>query len=92
MTGAWIEDLTWPEVAERLTAGWPVLVPIGARSKEHGHHLPMCTDYLLARAFTDGVLAELPVLAAPVIDFGYYPAFLRYSGSQPSAPRRSSPC
>ena len=29
---------------------WPVIVPIGARSKEHGHHLPMKTDYLLARA------------------------------------------
>ncbi len=82
MTGAWIEDLTWPEVAERIAAGWPVVVPIGARSKEHGHHLPMCTDYLLARAFCDGIAAELPVLVAPVIDFGYYPAFLRYPGSQ----------
>ena len=82
MTGRWIEDLTWPDVAERFAARWPVIVPIGARSKEHGHHLPMCTDYLLARAFCDGVAAQLPVLIAPVVDFGYYPAFLRYPGSQ----------
>ena len=82
MTGAWIEDLAWPEVAARIAAGWPVVVPIGARSKEHGHHLPMCTDYLLARAFCDGVIAALPVLAAPVVDFGYYPAFAGYPGSQ----------
>jgi creatinine amidohydrolase len=80
--GAWIEDLAWPEVGERMEAGAPVLVPIGARSKEHGHHLPMKTDYLLARALCDGVLDRLPVLAAPVIDFGYYPAFLHYPGSQ----------
>lgn len=82
MKGAWIEDLAWPQVGERLAAGWPVIVPIGARSKEHGHHLPMKTDYLLARALCDGVAAELAVLIAPVIDFGYYPAFLSYPGSQ----------
>lgn len=82
MIGRWIEDLAWPEVAECFTAGWPVVIPIGARSKEHGHHLPMCTDYLLARAFCDGIAEQLPVLIAPVVDFGYYPAFIRYPGSQ----------
>lgn len=80
--GAWIEDLSWPAVAERIAAGATVVVPIGARSKEHGHHLPMKTDYLLARAFCDGIAARLPVLIAPVVDFGYYPAFANYPGSQ----------
>lgn len=82
MKGLWIETLSWPQVGEKIRAGWPVIVPIGARSKEHGHHLPMQTDYLLARALADGVAAQLSVLVAPVVDFGYYPAFLRYSGSQ----------
>jgi creatinine amidohydrolase len=82
MIGLWIEELAWPEVGEKLKAGWPVIVPIGARAKEHGHHLPMQTDYLVARALANGVAAQLPVLVAPVIDFGYYPAFLRYPGSQ----------
>jgi len=59
-----------------------VVVPIGARSKEHGHHSPMCADYLAARALCDGIAASLPVLIAPVVDLGYYPAFLRYAGSQ----------
>jgi len=80
--GAWIEDLAWPQVAARIAAGATVLVPIGARAKEHGHHLPMKTDYLLARALCDGVARRLPVLVAPVVDFGYYPAFVRYPGSQ----------
>jgi creatinine amidohydrolase len=57
-------------------------VPIGARAKEHGPHLPMQTDYLVARALCDGVARSLPVLIAPVIDFGYYPAFVEYPGSQ----------
>lgn len=82
MIGRWIEELAWPEVAARLADGWPVVVPIGARAKEHGHHLPMCTDYLVARALCDGIIGRLPVLVAPVVDFGYYPAFVRYPGSQ----------
>ncbi len=82
MQGAWIEDLAWPEVAARIAAGAPVVVPVGALAKEHGHHLPMKTDWLLARALAGGVLAELPVLAAPVITAGFYPAFIRYPGSQ----------
>lgn len=82
MSGRWIERLTWPEVASHIGAGWPVIIPIGARSKEHGPHLPMQTDYLYARGLCDGIARSLPVLIAPVVDFGYYPAFIRYPGSQ----------
>ena len=82
MKGKWLEDLTWPEAGEMLKGGAPVIVPIGARAKEHGHHLPLKTDYMLARSLCDGVARELAVLVAPVIDFGYYPAFTNYPGSQ----------
>lgn len=82
MRGAWLEDLTWVEAGERLASGQMVVVPIGARSKEHGRHLPLKTDYMLARALGDRLVEALPVLVAPVIDFGYYPAFVRYPGSQ----------
>ena len=33
----------------RLKARALVLVPVGAIAKEHGHHLPMKTDWLVAR-------------------------------------------
>ena len=82
MNGAWLEDLTWVEAAERFKAGQPVIIPIGARSKEHGHHLPLKTDYLLAREFGQRIADALPVVVAPVVDFGYYPAFVNYPGSQ----------
>lgn len=59
----------------------PVVIPIGAAAKEHGHHLPMKTDWLLARAVTEGT-AKLPVLIAPIVPFGYYPVFRAYAGSQ----------
>jgi len=82
MTGVWLENLTWPEAEQRFKAGAVVVVPIGAISKEHGHHLPLKTDYLLARELGRRVADALPVVVAPVVSFGYYPAFVRYPGSQ----------
>jgi creatinine amidohydrolase len=79
---SFIEDFTWLEVAAAFKAGVPVIVPIGAASKEHGHHLPMKTDWLLARALAEGIAARLPVLIAPIVPFGYYPVFQSYPGSQ----------
>jgi len=80
--GTWLADLTWPEAQRSFDAGRIVVVPIGAGSKEHGHHLPLKTDYLLARELSCRVMAELPVVVAPIISFGYFPAFVRYPGSQ----------
>lgn len=82
MPGVWLEDLTWPEAAERFKAGALVVVPIGAIAKEHGHHLPLKTDWMLARELGRRIAAALPVVVAPVVCFGYYPAFVRYPGSQ----------
>lgn len=80
--GKWLELLTWPEAKEMIDAGWPVVIPIGAIAKEHGHHLPLNTDYLMARELGRRVAERMPVLVAPVLSLGYYPAFVRYPGSQ----------
>src|SRR4029453_4133382 len=53
-----------------------------AAAKEHGPHLPLRTDYLVARELGRRVAEALPVLVAPVVSFGYYPAFVHYPGSQ----------
>jgi creatinine amidohydrolase len=82
MRGVWLEDLTWPEAAERLRSGALVVVPIGAAAKEHGPHLPLATDLLVARELGRRIALELPVVVAPVVCFGYYPAFVGYPGSQ----------
>lgn len=80
--GVFLAHLTWPEVKARFDDDALVVIPIGAQSKEHGHHLPMNTDYLLATELVGRVVAALPVVAAPVLGFGYYPAFRHYPGSQ----------
>ena len=82
MKGVWLEDLTWPEARQRFDAGALVVVPVGAAAKAHGSHLPLKTDALTARALAQRLLERLPVVAAPVLTLGFYPAFEKFAGSQ----------
>jgi creatinine amidohydrolase/Fe(II)-dependent formamide hydrolase-like protein len=81
-TGAWLEDLTWPEARVRFSDDAVVVIPIGAAAKAHGPHLPLKTDALTARALAQKLIERLPVIAAPVVGFGFYPAFTSFAGSQ----------
>jgi creatinine amidohydrolase len=81
-TGAWLEDLTWPEAKARFDAGATVVIPVGAAAKAHGPHLPLKTDALTARVLAQKLVERLPVIAAPVVGFGFYPAFTSFAGSQ----------
>lgn len=81
-TGAWLEDLTWPEAKARFESGAVVVVPIGAAAKAHGPHLPLKTDALTARALGQRLAERLPVVVAPIVGFGFYPAFTAFAGSQ----------
>src|SRR5471032_635399 len=82
MKGVWLEELTWPEAKAWFDRGAPVVIPIGAASKAHGPHLPLKTDALTARALAQKLIEQLPVIAAPVVGFGFYPAFTSFAGSQ----------
>ena len=82
LRGAFLEDLTWLEAKVWFDRDPVIVIGIGAIAKEHGHHLPLNTDFRIARALLEGVGRALPVLLAPILSFGYYPAFRHYPGSQ----------
>jgi len=82
MKGVWLEDLSWLEAGARFEANAVVVVPIGAAAKAHGPHLPLKTDAMTARALAQGLIERLPIVAAPVLGFGFYPAFTSFAGSQ----------
>jgi creatinine amidohydrolase len=44
--------------------------------------LPLKTDAVTARALGQRLLERLPVVVAPVVGFGFYPAFTSFAGSQ----------
>jgi creatinine amidohydrolase len=74
-------DIPWPEAEKRLTPDRVVVVPLGAGSKEHGPHLPLRTDAILADYFAKRVMLARPVVVLPTLTYGFYPAFLEYPGS-----------
>ena len=74
-------DLTWVDAEKVLTPDAVVVIPIGAESKEHGPHLLLKNDLLLAQWFTREVLKRANVVVAPTVNYHFYPAFVDYPGS-----------
>lgn len=81
MLGSYIDTMTWPEAEEALREHAVVVLPIGARTKEHGLHLQLNNDWLLAEYLARRVAERSRVLVLPTLQYGYYPAFLEYPGS-----------
>lgn len=73
--------MTWQEAEALLPGKGAVVVPIGAAAKEHGPHLPLGTDWILAEYLASRVEQAADLIVAPVLTYGYYPAFLEYPGS-----------
>jgi creatinine amidohydrolase len=76
-----IETLPWTEAERLLDTATVVMIPLGAQSKEHGPHLPLNNDWLLAEYFTKRVMAGTTVVVYPTINYNFYPAFAEYPGS-----------
>jgi len=79
--GILLEDLTWQEAEKVLTPETIVVIPIGAESKEHGPHLKLKNDWLMAEYLKREVLRRSNVVVAPTVNYHYYPAFVEYPGS-----------
>ncbi|MGB8661402.1 MAG: creatininase family protein [Candidatus Acidiferrum sp.] len=78
-----LETLSWDEAERVLTPDAVVVIALGAESKEHGRHLQLNNDFLMAEYLKKRVLAAAPqnVVVAPTINYSFYPAFLEYPGS-----------
>ena len=67
-----LESLSGPDAQRRLGAGSTVVVPIGA-IEQHGPHLPLAVDHVIAdaaaRAVVDRLGDELDVWVAPTLPY-----------------------
>jgi creatinine amidohydrolase len=81
MRGRYVETLTWVEVESALHEAPTLLLPIGARTKEHGPHLPLDTDFRTAEYLARRIVERCAVLVLPTLPYGFYPAFSEYPGS-----------
>lgn len=78
---SWVSDLRWHEIEQKIETGAYALLPIGACAKEHGLHMPMNTDYIQAKWLADRLARQKNLLIWPIVNYGYYPAFVDYPGS-----------
>ncbi len=76
-----IEALPWTEAVALLDTAAVVMIPLGAQAKEHGPHLPLNNDWLLAEFFARAVAAGTRVVVYPTVNYSFYPAFVEYPGS-----------
>lgn len=76
-----LESISWTEAQKILNPDQVVLIPLGAGAKEHGPHLPLATDFLQAEAYKMGVALQRKVIVTPTVNYGFYPAFIKYPGS-----------
>lgn len=79
--GVKLEELTWVEAQTWLQQDPVVVLPLGAAAKQHGPHLPLNNDAIIADWLALQVMQRLPVLVAPLINASFYPAFVDYPGS-----------
>lgn len=79
--GTLVETLSWKELEPLLQKKPLVVLPLGAASKQHGYHLQLRNDWLLAEYLKEQVLLSDEALVFPTINYSYYPAFAEYPGS-----------
>jgi creatinine amidohydrolase len=71
MSEVHMNRMSWLHYRERVTASKaPVFLPVGAL-EQHGPHLPLGTDAILATAIAAGVAKSVAGIVAPALSYGY---------------------
>lgn len=75
------DELTWPEIREVVKEDRVVLIPT-ATLEDHGHHLPINTDVVIAQEVTRRAAERVPedVLLMPLSPHGYSPHHADFPG------------
>lgn len=76
----YLGDATWPEAGEQLADGSLALVPIGS-TEQHGPHLPLSTDHVIAEALAREAAARADLLCTPTITVGVSPHHRQFHGT-----------
>jgi len=64
-----LSELSWIDVAAHLARDSRLIIPVGA-IEQHGAHLPLATNVLIARRLATDLSEEFGVLRAPTFHYG----------------------
>lgn len=78
-------DMAESEVKKASTANWIAVLPLGA-TEQHGPHLPLETDTIIAQAVAERAISlvpdSMPVTFLPAEPVGYSPEHMDFAGSK----------
>jgi creatinine amidohydrolase len=75
-----VAEMSWDQVKNLLIKTHTVLVPIGSL-EQHGPHLPLETDTILASEVARRAAEKAEVALAPAIQFGFSVEHMNFSGT-----------
>ena len=67
--GFLLERMTWPQAQAAFKRTTFVIVPTGS-NEQHGPHLPLGTDFLVAQELARRVGARANVIVTPTVSIG----------------------
>lgn len=77
----WLQNLTWEEVKQKATESEnTIILPVGS-TEQHGTHLPVGSDTMVAIALAESAARRAKVLAAPPLWFGWSPHHMVLPGT-----------
>jgi len=77
----WLQDQSWEEVQEKIERGSDVvLIPVGS-TEQHGRHLPLGTDTMVASFLAEDGAKETGCLSAPPVWYGWSPHHMVLPGT-----------
>lgn len=76
----YIADETWPDLGEYFENESLALVPLGS-TEQHGPHLPLATDHLIAEGFAREAAERTGFLCTPTINIGVSPHHKQFNGT-----------
>jgi creatinine amidohydrolase len=74
------QEMTWSDVAAYLNRRKTALIPVGAL-EQHGSHLPMGTDTILATRVAEDASAECGVIVYPPLWYGWSDYHMAFTGT-----------
>ena len=76
----YLGDATWPDAGAELADTSTALVPIGS-TEQHGPHLPLSTDHVIAEGLARAAADDAGVVCTPTITIGVSPHHRQFHGT-----------
>lgn len=81
----YIADQTWPDLAEYVAEESVAIVPLGS-TEQHGPHLPLSTDHVIAESLARAAADRTGFLCTPTVNVGVSDHHRQFHGTMSVSP------